>query len=204
MATDSTGAARLLALDGGAPGAAEGDGTLLERARGGDREAFHQLFVRHAPAVRRLLGGLLRDAHAADDAAQEAFLRAWTRLAEVREPSRVRSFLLGTARMLWLEETARAARDERLLREPSREEPVATPEQDLAASRVARDFQRALAGLAPERQMALLLRLDQGLDYPAIGEAMGWPLHKVKNELHRARLQLREALHGWADGEEGR
>ncbi|HYH98469.1 sigma factor-like helix-turn-helix DNA-binding protein, partial [Hyalangium sp.] len=45
-----------------------------------------------------------------------------------------------------------------------------------------------------ERRSALLLRIDHGLPYEEIAQVMGWSLPKVKNEIHRARLQLRERL----------
>ena len=48
--------------------------------------------------------------------------------------------------------------------------------------------------------MALLLRLDHGLGYPGIAEALGWPLHKVKNEIHRARLAIRDDLVAYLGG----
>jgi DNA-directed RNA polymerase specialized sigma24 family protein len=38
------------------------------------------------------------------------------------------------------------------------------------------------------------MRLDHDLDYPEIAQAMGWALHKVKNEIHRARIGIRAAL----------
>src|SRR4029079_1637072 len=50
--------------------------------------------------------------------------------------------------------------------------------------------------LPPPRRAALLLRIDQDLDYPEIAEVMGWALHKVKNEIHRARIAIRSALRG--------
>ena len=40
---------------------------MVERARAGESEAFRVIFERHAPAVRRFLGDLLRDAPAADE-----------------------------------------------------------------------------------------------------------------------------------------
>ena len=50
-----------------------------------------------------------------------------------------------------------------------------------------------------DRRAALLMRIDHGLPYEQIAEAMGWNLQKVKNEIHRARLQLRERLSGYVE-----
>jgi len=57
----------------------------------------------------------------------------------------------------------------------------------------------ALADLDHERRSALLMRIDHGLGYGEIAEAMGWSLQKVKNEIHRARLQLRARLAGYLE-----
>ena len=54
----------------------------------------------------------------------------------------------------------------------------------------------ALGELREERRAALLLRIDHGLAYEDIAQVMGWSLPKVKNEIHRARLKLRERLAG--------
>ena len=50
------------------------------------------------------------------------------------------------------------------------------------------------------RKSALLLRLDHGLAYEDIAEVMGWSVAKVKNEIHRARLQLRAQLARYLGG----
>jgi RNA polymerase sigma-70 factor (ECF subfamily) len=57
----------------------------------------------------------------------------------------------------------------------------------------------ALRELGEERRAALLMRIDHGLGYGEIAAAMGWTLQKVKNEIHRARLQLRRSLSGYLE-----
>ena len=75
-----------------------------------------------------------------------------------------------------------------------------SPEAVLLSAESDRVLDGALANLAEERRAALLMRIDHGLGYGAIAAAMGWPLQKVKNEIHRARLQLRERLSGYVEG----
>src|SRR5262245_5410092 len=58
---------------------------LVSRAAEGDALAFRRLFERHAPAVRRFVGDLLRDDTAADEATQETFVRAHSRLGSLRD-----------------------------------------------------------------------------------------------------------------------
>jgi RNA polymerase sigma-70 factor (ECF subfamily) len=58
----------------------------------------------------------------------------------------------------------------------------------------------ALGELGEERRAALLLRIDHGLGYDEIAAQLGWPPAKVKNEIHRARLELRAVLGKYIGG----
>ena len=179
------------------------DGGLLSRARGGDNGAFRELFLRHGPAVRRLLGALFRDDCAADEATQETFVRAHAALGSVREAGRLQAWLLGIARIVWLDEAERQRRSQRFpaLFRSGEETLSPSAEQDLLSTEADSALAKALGRLGPERRTALLLRLDQGVPYADIALAMGWPLHKVKNEIHRARLEIRAELLAYLAGE---
>jgi len=75
-----------------------------------------------------------------------------------------------------------------------------TPEAALLTGEADQVLDAALKDLSEDRRAALLMRLDHGLGYGEIAEAMGWPLQKVKNEIHRARLQLRARLSSYLEG----
>ena len=177
------------------------DPALLERARHpgrGGAEAFRVIFERHAPAVRRFVGGVLRDGPAADEATQETFVRAHARLSSVRDAQRLRSWLLGIARIVMLDSLAREQREvataapivHRLADSPGGD----NPELRFLSAEADAVLAAQLAALSPERRAAVILRVDQQLSYDEIALAMGWPLQKVKNEIHRARRQIRAAL----------
>jgi RNA polymerase sigma-70 factor (ECF subfamily) len=74
------------------------------------------------------------------------------------------------------------------------------PEALMLKGEADRMLDGALESLSQERRAALLMRIDHDLGYGEIAEAMGWPLQKVKNEIHRARLQLRERLMPYLEG----
>ena len=188
-------------------------GTLVARARAGDASAFRALFEREAPPVRRFLRDLLRDAEAADEATQETFVRAHRSLSVLRDEEKVLPWLLGIARNVFHEELRR--RRHRVLPaaselargdddQPSRGgagdagvalvDDAPSPEALLIGREADAQLDRALASLGEERRAALLLRIDHHLDYDEIREVMGWTLAKVKNEIHRARLELRVRL----------
>src|SRR5512140_1589606 len=86
-----------------APEARDGERALLRRARTGDPAAFRLLFERHSPAVWRFLKDSFRDEASADEATQETFVRAHGRLGTLRDEDRLASWLLGIARLVFLE-----------------------------------------------------------------------------------------------------
>jgi RNA polymerase sigma-70 factor (ECF subfamily) len=180
----------------------DSDGELLSRARAGDPEAFRVIFDREAPGVRRFLGDLLRDDVAADEGTQETFVRAHQRLGTLSQAGKLQGWLFGIARMVFLEQIRRKRRDAPPA-EPAEELLLTdcgpSPETVLLSAESDRVLDGALAGLSEERRSALLMRIDHGLGYGEIAAAMGWSLQKVKNEIHRARLQLRTQLAGYLE-----
>lgn len=76
---------------------------LVRRARAGDKGAFSHLVRRHHDVVCAALAGQLRDARAADDLAQDVFVRAYTHLGEFDAERRLEPWLLGIARNRALE-----------------------------------------------------------------------------------------------------
>jgi len=190
------------------------DEVLVTAAIAGDGLAFRYLFDRYGTSVRRYVHDLLRDASLADEATQEVFVRAHARLDKLAKRDRVLPFLFGIARNVHLEKrrALKKARKHDSLSPADRDEdggggPPAlvangpSPEDSLLGNEADQVLGKALAGLREDRRAALLLRIDHGLGYPEIAETMGWSLAKVKNEIHRARLQLREALAGYMGGE---
>ncbi|MFL5344995.1 MAG: RNA polymerase sigma factor [Hyalangium sp.] len=192
-------ALRMFAAGDEAPEAREGERTLLRRARAGDPAAFRLLFERHSPSVWRFLKDSFRDEAAADEATQETFVRAHGRLHTLKDEDRLASWLLGIARRVFLE--ARRSRGVHLDVEGEEHEglveavlPTPTPEDLLLDRETEALLAEALGHVREERRSALMLRIDHGLPYEEIAQVMGWSLPKVKNEIHRARLQLRERL----------
>jgi RNA polymerase sigma factor (sigma-70 family) len=166
---------------------------------------FRTVYDAHARSVRRFLGDLLRDDAAADEATQETFVRAHARLGTLREGDKVLPWLFGIARNVFYEELRVRRRHLRSIGEDDdrAEEPdrAPSPEGMLLGAEADEKLAEALAELGEERRAALVLRIDHGLDYDQIAEVMGWPLSKVKNEIHRARLTLRTRLSKYVGGQ---
>jgi RNA polymerase sigma-70 factor (ECF subfamily) len=171
--------------------------SLVARAAGGDDAAFRLLFERHAGPIRRFLRDLLRDDAAADDATQETFVRAHRRLHTLAADQKLLPWLFGIARNVFYEQLRARNRPRP---SPDQDSHGDTPEHRILAREADRKLQDALATLSHERRAALLLRVDHELGYEEIGRIMNWSLAKVKNEIHRGRLELREQLSGYLEG----
>ncbi|MDZ4363031.1 RNA polymerase sigma factor [Brevundimonas sp.] len=172
------------------------DAALVHRARAGSDAAFGQLVARHQGVVRgflrRTLGGGWAEA---DDVAQETFLAAWGALRSLKDPSGVRSWLLGIA---WRKAQDRmrgarrgAARDRAWL------ETIDAPSGLAHEDRLA--LAAAMADLAPDVRAAVALCLADGWSHPEASLALGLPLGTVKSHVARGRARLLKALGGSDD-----
>lgn len=172
---------------------------LVRRARDGDAAAFARLirsFERVALAVAFSVTG---DAAAAGDVAQEAFLRAWRRLPDLKEPAKFGPWLSGIVRNLALDACrARASRrgvDAGADGVPDgAAAPGAGPLDELGRREEARRVAEALSCLDEVSRSAVVLRYYDGLSSRQIGELLGLAPAAVDMRLMRARRQLRERL----------
>mgnify|MGYP002013707625 CR=1 FL=1 len=164
----------------------------------GSERAFAQLVERHSPAVFRYFRVATGEAERAHDLVQETFLRVYAHRERYQSGGRFRRWLFVIA--------ANLARDERrrLQRRPSppslgeRDLPAETPSPEqaaLAAERLERT-RAALAGLPPPQRDALRLRLLEGLDFAAIGAALGCPPATARTRVHYGLKALRAKLAG--------
>jgi RNA polymerase sigma-70 factor (ECF subfamily) len=161
---------------------------LVQAAREGNRAAYDELVSRYSRAVLARQFGWTKDLTAAEDLAQETFLRAWQGLGRLRDARAFGSWLLsigGFVGQEWLrrklaEQKARVALP---AAPPSRREDA--PDLPLA---------RAVGELAPEVQQILALRHDRGLSCEEIARDLGRPLGTVTKTLSRAYEQLRTRL----------
>jgi RNA polymerase sigma-70 factor (ECF subfamily) len=177
---------------------------LVDRARNGDASAFREIFDRFAPAVHRFSRDLLRSAVHADEATQETFVRALDRLGKLRDRDRLLAWLLGIAKKVCFEQLRRSGRDrDRHVGSEVAEACAApfNPESAALDREAAGVVHAAIEALGAERRTALLLRFDHALPYSELAVVMGWSVAKAKVEVHRARLQLREALDAYERGD---
>lgn len=161
------------------------DVELARRAAAGDAAAFAALVRAHEAAVRRFLRRLAGEA--ADDIAQEVFLKAWRAAGHYRGDGRYRAWLMRIAWTLFL--GARRADKRRDAREAAAPAPDGRRDPDLAI-----DLERALSGLGQREKAAALLCFGEGCSHTEAALIMDLPLGTLKSTVARARAALVKTL----------
>ena len=173
------------------------EGFLVRAARRGDLDAFGELMRRHEQPTYRIALRMLGSAAEAEDAAQDAFIKAWRSLPRFRGTSSFGTWLyrittnrclniIAARRPIDPLDDARAGGDRR-------DDPAARAEQNEELSALTASIGR----LPPEQRAALVLREFEGLSYDEVGEVLEISLAAVKGRIHRARLQIATDLAGF-------
>lgn len=184
--------------------AAEVDPDLasLERARAGDNGAFEALVLRYQARIVNYASAMVHDAGAAEDVAQETFVRAWRGLGRFRGESTFKTWLYRIATNVARTHLDRRGRRARIAdrslddeAEPLQAGDVPSPAPDAETALVRREaIDRALSELPDELRQALVLRDVEGLDYKEIAGVTGAPIGTVESRIFRARRRLRTLL----------
>jgi len=178
-----------------------GDETaLVVSAQAGDAAAFTEIVKRYQRVVYRVAYGLTRNAADADDLAQETFVRAWQALARSRAGEPLQPWLTRIAVNLCYSLFRRRKRRPETSIEPlveaghQWEAAGEDPAEDVAGREHSQQLEECFAGLSPEHQAVLVLRVVQELSYEEIAAALGVPIGTVMSRLSRARAELKTRL----------
>src|ERR1019366_949564 len=87
------------------------DAELVAKSLDGNQDAFRQIVERYQTLISSLTYCTSGNVSQSEDLAQETFVTAWKRLAELREPAKLRSWLCGIARFLISKEFRRQGRE---------------------------------------------------------------------------------------------
>lgn len=171
------------------------DRVLIERVLHlQDRQAYEQLVLRHQSAVRRWARRLCRgDSHAADDLAQETFIRGYTHLASFRAEARFSSWLYRIAFNLAV---SQGRKQREWLSEDAIEEASGANSDQIDARK---DLGVAMAQLPEGQQLSIRLALEEGFTHEEIAEILDLPLGTVKTHINRGRQRLQQLLAPWRE-----
>jgi RNA polymerase sigma-70 factor, ECF subfamily len=176
---------------------------LVVRAQAGDLPAFNALVLRFQDSVYGLTLRMLGDPHSAEDATQDAFIRAWQHFETYRGGS-FRSWLFTIAANRARDELRRRGRRPVTSLDEARDDPdradldPADPgpsaQQILERSELQSALETALRTLPDDWREIVVLADIQGLDYSEVSVVMGIPVGTVKSRLSRARGRLRDFI----------
>jgi|RhiMethySRZTD1v2_1073278.scaffolds.fasta_scaffold360925_2 RNA polymerase sigma factor (sigma-70 family) len=164
---------------------------LVEAARAGDHDAFEALVIAIGDRLYSMARLILRDADRAEEAVQDALVRAWRQLPSLRDPALFDAWVyrllvhacadIGRRNQRWSGEV-------RVLRA----EPI---EEDAAAILATRDqLERGFRRLRPEQRAAIVLHHYFDLAVPEVADILGVPVGTAKSRIHYAMEVLRSAI----------
>jgi len=181
------------------------ENALLARARLKDEAAVRDLIRLHNRRLFRMARSILRDDDEAEDAVQEAYVKAFTRLAQFREEAAFGTWLcrivlneaLGRLRRrraavdrISVETTGLGAE---IIPFPFTSRP-ADPEQSMEQQQIRQLLERAIDDLPDGFRAVFVARLVEGMSIEETAELFGLKPETVKTRLHRARRLLQKNL----------
>jgi RNA polymerase sigma-70 factor (ECF subfamily) len=180
----------------GYPGMTPTDAAIVERVLGGDREAFRLLVDRHYDRCLRVATHLLGDVAEAEDAVQEAMLRAFRYLGSYQEREKFGAWLarIVVNQCRTLQARRRGRRDIPGLGEAQLDVPDERelPGDERATMRA--ELERALAQLSPDQREAVVLRFADDLTFDEMATVTGVGVSALKMRVQRACARLRALL----------
>lgn len=169
------------------------DGAVVQAVLTGDVEQYAILVRRYKDRYARYASRMLGSVDAAEDAVQDALIRAYDRLSQCREPENFAGWFFLILRNRCFAERRRDRRADGL--ELAQE--VSAPDVShttLERAEQARSLERALLQLTPEQREVFVLKHVEELSYDEIAARVGTGVPALKMRMHRAYDRLRELL----------
>jgi RNA polymerase sigma-70 factor (ECF subfamily) len=183
------------------------DAALIAAIKAGDLSAFNSLVVRHEKALVNFFYHFSWDRQAAEDCAQEVFLKLYNHLGTYEPQAKFTTFLYRVAKNLWIDKLRSAAAspkpvsleapagadDGRTLKDrvPARSE---TPIEILTKRETEEALRRSIDALPEEQRLVVVFSEMQGLKYQEISEILEIPVGTVKSRMHAAVERLRDLM----------
>ena len=183
---------------------------LITDAQNGSLDAFNTLVLHYQDSVFNTALRILGDHDLAADAAQDAFISAFKSITSFRGGS-FKAWLMRTVTNACYDELRRQKRRPTTPLEPDMDDgeemdsprwladPNMTPAQKAEADEVEHAIQHCLDNLPLEFKTVVVMADIQGMDYTEVATSIRVPLGTIKSRLARARLRLRECLHGFEE-----
>ena len=187
----------------------EDETTLVAEAQSGDANAFAALMSQYKSHVYHLALNITRNPQDAEDALQDAFLKAYAHLGEFRGDSRFSTWLvrIATNEALtkmrqrsseWRVFSAKSNQaDKKVCKPREMRDGNDNPEERYSKTELLGILSEVIESLDLSLRMVFVLRDFQSFSTEETARLLGLSEVVVKNRLMRARLQVRERLHAW-------
>lgn len=170
---------------------------LIRRVQKGDKSAYDVLVRKYQHKIIKLISRYVHDPEAAQDVAQEAFLKAYRGLTRFRGDSAFYTWLyriaINTAKNHLVAQGRRmpdfevAVQDAEYYEGASALKENDTPERQLLRDEIESTVYRAIKELPDDLKTAITLRELEGMSYDEIAQAMDCPIGTVRSRIFRAR-----------------
>ena len=169
------------------------DNCVIRACQKGDKTAYAKLVKRHYKGVFALCLGMLGNVHDAEDAAQEAMLKALSRIKKLHNPEQFERWLLRIAKNICIDFLRRKKRTRALDMKESRSTEARTDEND--------DLKRAIRRLPQELRVPLTMFYFDGKNARKIAGKLNISHSGACQRIREARRQLHELLTERANNE---
>jgi RNA polymerase sigma-70 factor (ECF subfamily) len=176
------------------------DFEIVERVRNGETDAFEELVRKHGRRVYRSLLGILGNAEEAEDALQDAFLKAFQHLPNFEARSRFSTWLVriaintGVQRLRSRKEVDSLDEENEEFRPRNIRAWTDTPEEFYSREELRRLVEKEVMKLPVKYRVALMLRDLEELSTEEAAAALGLSIPGLKARVLRGRLMLRESM----------
>ena len=169
------------------------ESVLVRAAQAGDLASFERLYRSTVGLVHAVCVRMAGNAALAEELTQDAFVRAWERLASFRGESAFSTWVTRIAVNVTLSERRARRRRESKVTLVEDLAPLAGPVPGAGAG-ASIDLERAIASLPPQARHVFVLHDVHGWEHAEIARLTGLAVGTSKAHLHRARRLLREVL----------
>ena len=168
-------------------------------------ERFQAIFNRYSKSILSFIYSMIRDRPCAEELCQETFIRALRKLGSKNDHTALSTWLFGIAYNVVRESVKDKYRNLCLVTldgpiSQNLETPAIRPDQQLISEELHGRIHDALVALTENQRLVFVLKIIHKLKYEEIASITGSSIAKLKTDLHRARLIMRQKLHPYLQG----
>ncbi len=177
------------------------DRNLIDRFKNGDTSAFGEIVLKYQDKIYNLCRHMLGNAADAEDAAQDAFLKAYQALPKFKPDASLYTWLYRIAANTCIDYKRKpvfeslfsdSGEEEKLVHDRASDDP--SPERLYQSRQIDRALQACLGKLSPKLRLIIVLKEVEELSYEEISETLDISMGTVKSRIARARKELQACM----------